>query len=109
MSADAQSPADAHEAHGPTRSTFVTIWLVLAFLTVVELFVPHVYAAPWNQHTKMILLVLLAVSKATLVAAYFMHLKWEKRWLRWIAAMPVYMGIFAVLLMCEEAYRNTLS
>ncbi|MGQ0553310.1 MAG: cytochrome C oxidase subunit IV family protein [Planctomycetota bacterium] len=96
-------------AHGPTTSTFVTIWLVLAFLTVVEVFVPQVYSAPWNHHTKWMLLTMLAVGKAVLVAAYFMHLKWEKAWLKYIAMMPVYMGLAAVILMVEQAFRDSLS
>jgi cytochrome c oxidase subunit 4 len=98
------APHEAH--HGPTTSTFITIWLVLAFLTIVELAVPQVYASEWNRHTKMVLLVLLALSKASLVGLYFMHLKWEKKWLIWIALMPAYMGVAAVLLMCEEAWRG---
>jgi cytochrome c oxidase subunit 4 len=107
MSADAHNTPEAH--HGPTKSTFITVFLVLAFLTVVEVFVPTVYASEWNKNTKMLLLVILAVGKAMLVASYFMHLKWEAKWIKWIAAMPVYMGIFAVLLMCEQAYRNGIS
>ena len=101
----------AHEAHGghPTTSTFITIWLVLGFLTIVELAVPQVYDAEWNRHTKWILLVLLAVGKALLVGLYFMHLKWEAKWLKWIALMPVYMGVAAVLLMCEEVWRGSVT
>lgn len=99
---------DAAHDH-PTRGTFVTIFLVLAFLTVVEVFVPQVYAAPWNHNTKMLLLVLLASGKALLVALYFMHLKWEKPWIKWIALTPAYMGVFAVLLMVETAFRPALS
>jgi len=38
-----------------------------------------------------------------------MHLKWEKPWIRWIALMPAYMGVFAVLLMIETAFRPALS
>src|SRR6185503_6624770 len=101
----------AHGAHGghPTTSTFITIWLVLGFLTVVELAVPQVYDAEWNRHTKWVLLVLLAVSKATLVGLYFMHLKWERPWLKYIALLPAYMGVAAVLLMCEEAWRGLVT
>lgn len=101
----------AHGAHGghPTTSTFITIWLVLGFLTIVELAVPQVYDAEWNRHTKWILLVLLAVGKALLVGLYFMHLKWEAKWLKWIALMPVYMGVAAVLLMCEEVWRGSVT
>jgi cytochrome c oxidase subunit 4 len=101
---------DAHQAHRahddhPTRSTFITIWLVLAFLTVIELAIPRVYSAPRDHTLKMLLLVILASSKALLVALFFMHLKWEKPWVKWIALMPAYMGFAAVILMLEEHFR----
>jgi cytochrome c oxidase subunit 4 len=98
---------DAQQAHDdhPTRSTFVTIWLVLAFLTIVELAVPRVYSAPRDHTLKMLLLVFLASGKALLVALFFMHLKWETKWVRWIALMPAYMGFAAVILMLEEHFR----
>jgi len=95
---------EVHDDH-PTRRTFFTIFAILTFLTVVEVAVPEVFDSEWNRSTKMLLLVGLAVGKALLVALYFMHLKWERPWLRHIAAMPVYMGIFAVLLMIEHLFR----
>ncbi len=110
MSAPHASPhGRGHDAaHGehPTRGTFVTIFLTLGFLTVIEVFVPEVYDAEWNRTTKMLLLVLLAVGKALLVAMYFMHLKWEKTWVKWIALMPAYMGLAAIILMCEQVFRG---
>ena len=95
----------SHTGHQSHRGTFVTIFLILGMLTVVEVFVPRVYSAEWNRHTKMMLLCILAVGKAMLVGLYFMHLKWEKPWLKYIALMPAYMGIFAILLMLETIYR----
>ncbi|MCB9896870.1 MAG: cytochrome C oxidase subunit IV family protein [Planctomycetes bacterium] len=88
------------------KATFFTIFFILAVLTVIEVFVPQVYSAEWNSHTKMLLLCGLAISKATLVGLYFMHLKWEKPWLKYIALMPVYMGVFAIILMLETVYRQ---
>jgi|GEM_PF-450758 len=112
----AASAAPAHGAgHGsgthdhPSRSLFVTIWLVLGFLTAVEVAVPQVFNSPWNHTTKMLLLVFLASGKAILVAAYFMHLKWEAKWVRRIAMAPAYMGVAAVLLMIEEHFRPLFS
>jgi len=96
-------------AHGPTTGDFVTIFLVLGFLTVVEVFVPKTYAASYDQHIKMILLCTLAFGKAMLVALFFMHLKWESPWIRRIAMLPLYMGLAAIILMVETAWRNTLS
>jgi cytochrome c oxidase subunit 4 len=107
---DTPAPAAGAHAkpHGPSTSTFITIWLTLGVLTLVEIFVPQVYSAPWNHNTKILLLIFLASAKAILVAAYFMHLKWETRWVRWIALMPAYMALFAILLMCEEYFRPLL-
>ena len=94
------------EHHGSTSpGMIITVLLVLAFLTVIEVFIPQVYSAEWNLHTKMLLLNMLAIGKATIVAAFFMHLKWEKPWLKWICLMPAYMGVFAILLMIESYYR----
>ncbi len=110
----AKSPAGHAPAHGAAadhhgehshKATYITIFLVLTFLTVVEVFVPSVYASEYDQHLKMLLLVGLAVSKAVLVGLFFMHLKWEKPWLKWIALMPVYMGLFTIILMLETLYR----
>jgi cytochrome c oxidase subunit IV len=53
----------------------------------------------------MLLLTFLAFAKAGLVATYFMHLKWEKPWLRWIGLMPIYMGVALILIMLETMYR----
>ncbi len=100
----AAAHGDGH--HGSMVGTYVTVLLVLAFLTVIEIFVPIVYDAGHNGAIKMLLLVSLAFGKAMIVAWYFMHLKWEARWVRWVAAMPIYMGIFAVLLMLESYYRG---
>jgi len=88
------------------RMTFVTVFLILGFLTVVEVFVPQVYEGEYNRTMKGLLLTFLAVGKAMLVALYFMHLKWEKPWLKYIAMMPVYMGIAAIVLMLETVFRG---
>ena len=105
-SGEAHADLGGHGEGGQSiRATFVTIFLILGFLTLLEVFVPSVYASEYDQNLKMILLCVLAISKAVLVAAYFMHLKWERPWLKWIAAMPVYMGVFVIIIMLETIYR----
>lgn len=88
------------------RATFITVFLILGFLTIVEVFVPQVYDGEYNRTMKGLLLTILAFAKAFLVASYFMHLKWEKPWLKWIAAMPLYMGIAVIVLMLETVFRG---
>ena len=99
-----QEPQE-HKGHGNMVGTYVTIFLILSFLTVLEVFVPTVYSSEWDSTLKMILLCILAFGKAILVASYFMHLKWEMPWVKWIAAMPIYMGIFVIVIMLESVYR----
>jgi caa(3)-type oxidase subunit IV len=67
--------------------------------------VPSVYSSGWSDTTKMLLLCILAITKAGMVAAFFMHLKYEHKWLRWIAYMPIYMGFAVIIIMLESVYR----
>ncbi len=109
-----QQSTMAHEAHGHSahpvlhqghRATYISVFLTLGFLTVLEVFVPEVYSAGWSGTTKMLLLTILAITKAALVALYFMHLKYEHKWLRWIGYTPVYMGFAVIIIMIESYYR----
>ena len=113
-----QSPTNsAHGGHvstGPDQASgekqtqkalYITIFLVLGFLTLLEVFVPSVYSAEYSGNTKMLILCFLAILKASLVAMFFMHLDHEKKWVRWIACMPIYMGVAVILIMLESIYR----
>lgn len=91
-----------HQSH---RATYVTVFFVLGFLTVLEIYVPEVYSSEWSSTTKMLLLCLLAIVKAGLVGAFFMHLIWETKWLRWIAYTPIYMAFAVIIIMLETIYR----
>lgn len=81
---------------------YVIVFVVLTVLTILELMIPgldtkHVYKAS--------ALVLLAVSKALAVAFFYMHLKEETKWLKFIAAVPISAGLFAAVLIAESMYR----
>ncbi len=91
-----------HQSH---RAEYITIFLILTFLTGVEVFVPDVYSAVWSGHTKMLLLCILAFVKAGLVFMYFMHMKNEAKWVRWIGYTPIYMGMAVIIIMLETSYR----
>jgi len=72
---------DAH-----AEPNYMAIFWWLAALTAVEIGVIYL---PIVKLVIVILLVGLAISKAALVAMYFMHLKFEKRTLALIALSPV--------------------
>ena len=78
------------------------IWGVLAILTVLEIaaatVIPH--GTP-----RWMALVLLAVAKAAFVALWFMHLRFERGWLKFIAVLPASAAVYAVVLMLEVVAR----
>lgn len=89
---------EAHDG-GKTRLYF-NVWGVLLALTLVEV------AATWlpvSRGKLLAVLVSLAIVKATLVAVYYMHLRWERLLLGAIALLPFPLAtLFAVVLMLEN-------
>jgi cytochrome c oxidase subunit 4 len=78
---------------------YMAIFWWLAALTVVEIAVilpgfPKVIVGT--------LLVALAVSKASLVAMYFMHLRFETRTLGYIAVTPLAIGTLLLLILMPD-------
>lgn len=81
---------------------YVIVFFVLTFLTALELAIPGLDT---EYKYKAIGLVGLALGKAFVVAYFYMHLKEEKAWLKFIAAIPISAGLFAVTLIIESMYR----
>ena len=89
-----------HKSH---TKEYIIVFVVLTLLTVLELFIPGLKDTPHAY--KAAGLTLLAVAKALVVAYFYMHLKEETRWLKFIAAIPISAVIFAVGLILEGMYR----
>ena len=81
-------------AHAPSapKPSYLRIFVFLAVLTVVEVAVAF---TPMPHSARLLFLVALAIAKATLVAMYYMHLRFEGRVLRLIAVAPL---LFAIIL-----------
>ena len=75
---------------------YMAIFWWLAALTVVEL---AVIFMPLTKLIIGVLLCALALTKAALVAMYFMHLRFETRTLGLIALTPLTIGVLLVLLL----------
>jgi cytochrome c oxidase subunit 4 len=88
----AQSSAE----HGPN---YMAIFWYLAILTVLEI---GVIFTPLPRMAIGILLVALACAKASLVAMYFMHLRFEVRTLGYIALTPVAIGALLVFVLLPD-------
>lgn len=74
-------------------------WLLL--LTILEIAVIYM---PIIRIAVVVLLVAMAISKATLVALYFMHLKFEKRTLAIIALSPFVLCVFLILMLTPDIF-----
>jgi caa(3)-type oxidase subunit IV len=87
-----------HAQHREHPRYFRIFWWLLG-LTIIEIAaaLPH-----YNQTIKAILLIGLASSKASFVALYFMHLKFEKRTLTIIALTPLILCVFLVLMLLPD-------
>jgi cytochrome c oxidase subunit IV len=104
MTEHAHEPA-SHDQHGAAaphdhRKDYFRIFWVLTILTVVEVGVTYLTMLPKSVIAT--LLVGLATTKAAFVALYYMHLKYEKRSLLWLAAVPFPLaGLYAAFLMLD--------
>jgi len=76
------------------------IWFVLLVLTIVEVGVAFISGLP--RTALILILVGLAIWKATLVALYYMHLKFERLRLIILATSPLPLAVILVLVVLLE-------
>ena len=88
-------------AAGHKHPNYMAIFWYLAILTVVEI---AVIFLPFGKFTNGVLLCALAVTKAALVAMYFMHLKFETRTLGMIAVTPLAIATLLVFVLLPDGF-----
>jgi len=92
----------SNEAHKSHFKEYMFVFFLLAVFTIIELFVPEMDA---STHVKGAILTFLATVKAFAVAYWFMHLKEETKWLKFIALIPLSAGMYAIVLCLESVFR----
>lgn len=90
--------ADTHAHKDPN---YMAIFWWLAILTIMEI---GVILVPLPIAARVIILVALALGKAALVAAFFMHLRFETRTLAYVALTPLILGALLVFLLLPDYY-----
>ena len=80
---------------------YMAIFWYLAILTVVEIAVIYM---PFAKFTIGVLLCALALGKASLVAMYFMHLKFETRTLGMVAVTPLLIATLLVFVLLPDGF-----
>ncbi len=95
--------SSTQESHHKSHvKEYLIIFVVLAVLTVLELYIPALNI-PYGS--KAIALVLFAAAKVFVVGYYYMHLNEETRWLKFIALIPISAVIYFVAVALESVYR----
>ena len=82
-----------------TEPNYIGVFWWLLALTVLEIAVIY---TPLAKLIIVILLVGLALTKATLVALYFMHRKFERSTLGLIALTPLILCVFLILMLLPD-------
>ncbi len=103
--AAAHGPSAALAAHPSHVKEYLIIFVILAVLTLLEVVLAQMGIA---KHLLAVALVGLALTKAAIVALYYMHLKSETKVLKLTVAIPLAAPtIYAIVLMTEAAWRLT--
>lgn len=93
--------SNSHTAHAEPNYMAIFWWLLA--LTIIEIIFAMIPIGPlYSKLFQGFLLIASAVGKATLVALYFMHLKYEKRILGTIALAPLILMILALLFLLND-------
>ncbi len=89
------------QAHKEPNYMAVFWWLFV--LTILEVAVVY---TPLSKLVIAILLISMAISKASLVALYFMHLKFERLTLGLIALSPFILCVFLILMLLPDIFPH---
>ena len=105
--------AEPAEDHGvdhvdhPSDWLYAKIALILGVLTGIEVFTYFESVIDWGKFLMPVLLVLMAV-KFYLIAAYFMHLKFDPKLLRrtFAAGLFLALGVYVIALLTFEFFGD---
>jgi cytochrome c oxidase subunit 4 len=88
------------EAHGPTIQTYLVIFGALSVFTAVSFVVNHIFGI--GSMTGMSIIMAVAVCKATLVAMFFMHLKFEWMKLYFLIVPVMILGVMMMIVLLPD-------
>lgn len=92
------------EAHAHPHPNYMAVFYSLFAITVAEVAITYAGLSEWLL---IIILVAMALVKAALVAAYFMHLKYDSKVLTVIATTPLLLVAIALAVLSFEYSHYT--
>lgn len=95
--------AHAEEHFAGSNKLFISIWVWLVVLTLIEIFLAY---RPMSIHVMLTILIGLSVIKAALIMAYFMHLKFERLSLILTLVPMLVVCILLLFVFFPDSYRS---
>jgi cytochrome c oxidase subunit 4 len=95
--------AHAEEHFAGSNRLFISIWVWLVVLTLIEIFLAY---RPMSIHVMLTILIGLSVIKAALIMAYFMHLKFERLSLILTLVPMLVVCILLLFVFFPDSYRS---
>jgi cytochrome c oxidase subunit 4 len=80
------------KAHGSGNLAYITVWAALIVLTAVTVAVSYVHLGMMN----VVVALLIASVKASLVALFFMHLRYDDRLVWGFALAPIFFLVLII-------------
>jgi caa(3)-type oxidase subunit IV len=100
---DMHTTADAHADHGPNVRAYMLVFAALAIFTAVSFIVKDVFEEHGlDATTGMFIILGVAVIKALLVGAIFMHLKWDFSRLYFMIIPAFILGIMMMIVLMPD-------
>jgi cytochrome c oxidase subunit 4 len=94
--------ADSHdvEHHGPPVSLYLVVFLCLCVFTAVSFAVNAAFGI--GSMTGLLIILAVAICKAMLVGAFFMHLRWEWGKLYFVIIPVMILGVMMMLVLMPD-------
>lgn len=100
---EATETVSTSPTRGHKQPNYAAVFWSLFVLTICEIVTANL---PLAKPIIVVSLVILAIIKASLVALFYMHLKFEKYVIYVIVIFPIFLAIFlTVLVLCDKAPR----
>ena len=96
---------DTHEPHILPLSMYLGIGSILIFLTFITVYVAGINFGAYN----LVIAMVIAMVKASLVALYFMHLKYDnKLYMLFFLSALFFLGVFIIITMFDTLRRGDI-
>lgn len=81
-------------SHAALKRPYIAVFAILGILTLIEIQIPGL---PLQKVDQISMLLLFSIGKASLVALYYMHLRYEPRLLTLVPLAPLFLALILVI------------